>query len=152
MNGKSSKRSNRWWCVAGVFVGLGPILCSGAIQQDSVKVELLADVITVEGSRAFTVGVRFVIEPGTLQPNRPLQIQVDTSGFRVDQVAIEFSGVDMNMGLIRNDLSYSSEGSFRGSAILPVCIRKRMSWRAIVNAEGDDGVHRASFDFEVYRP
>ena len=95
--------------------------------------------------------IRIAIAPGTLQANRPLQIQVETNGFRVDQAAIEFSGVDMNMGLIRNDLSYSGEGSFRGTAILPVCIRKRMSWRAIVNAQGDDGVHRASFDFEVYR-
>lgn len=98
-----------------------------------------------------TRSIRFSIEPGSLRANQPLQIQVDTAGFPAEQMTIEFSGIDMNMGLIQNDLSYSGEGSFRGTAILPVCIRKRMSWRAIVNARGDDGVHRASFDFEVYR-
>ena len=95
--------------------------------------------------------IRFTIEPGSLGPNRPLQIQVDTAGFQVSQVTIEFSGVDMDLGLIRNELSARDDGAFHGSAILPVCIRERMAWRAIVTAQGRDGVHKASFDFEVYR-
>jgi hypothetical protein len=95
--------------------------------------------------------IRFAIEPESLGPNRPLQIQIDTAGFQVSQVTIEFSGVDMDMGLIRNELSASGAGAFHGSAILPVCIRERMAWRAIVTAQGRDGVHKASFDFEVYR-
>jgi len=27
-----------------------------------------------------------------------------------------------------------------------------MTWRAIVTASGPDGIHRASFDFEINRP
>lgn len=95
--------------------------------------------------------IRLSIEPESLQPNKPLQLLVDTAGFRTEEVAVEFSGIDMNMGLIRNKLLDSGGGSFSGNAVLPVCVRQRMAWRAIVTAGGPDGVHRASFDFEVYR-
>jgi len=58
----------------------------------------------------------------------------------------------MNMGLIRHELIDSGGGSFAGDAILPVCVRRRMTWRAIVSARGADGRYRAAFDFEVGRP
>lgn len=96
--------------------------------------------------------IRLGIEPRDLPPTQPLRAMVDTRGFDADTVAIEFSGVDMNMGLIRNELTARSDRSFAGDTVLPVCIRRSMVWRATVTAEGPDGIHKATFDFEVRRP
>lgn len=96
--------------------------------------------------------IRLQIEPKTLPASEPLRVLVDTAGFPVATATIEFSGVDMQMGLVRHDLIDSGVGSFSGDAILPVCVRRRMTWRAIVTTRGADGLHRATFDFEVGRP
>ena len=95
--------------------------------------------------------VRLDLEPKTLPATRPLRVAIETVGFPVDTVSIEFSGVDMNMGLIKNELVDTGGGSFAGQAVLPVCIRRQMSWRAMVTATGPDSVHQATFDFEVFR-
>jgi len=96
--------------------------------------------------------IRLQMEHRALPPTEPLRVLVDTAGFPADTATIEFSGVDMQMGLIRRDLVSTGGGSFSGDAILPVCVRRRMTWRAIVTAQGADGLHRATFDFEVGRP
>ena len=96
--------------------------------------------------------MRLDIEPRGLPSSQPLRATVDTHGFDADTVAIEFSGVDMNMGLIRNELAARSDRVFSGDTILPVCIRRSMVWRATVTAAGPGGIHKATFDFEVRRP
>jgi len=96
--------------------------------------------------------IRFAIASTALHPNTPLQTRVDAVGFDADAVKIGFSGMDMNMGLIRNELNDDGRGSFSGSTILPICVRNSMKWTATVSAQGADGVHRASFNFEVHRP
>ena len=92
------------------------------------------------------------IRPRGLPPSQPLQATVAIRGFDADTAVIEFSGVDMNMGLVRNELNARSDRLFVGETILPVCIRRSMVWRATVTATGADGIHKAAFDFEVRRP
>jgi hypothetical protein len=58
----------------------------------------------------------------------------------------------MNMGLISAGLLDTGGGSFAGDVLLPVCVRQRMTWRARVTAGGPDGVHLATFEFEINRP
>ena len=96
--------------------------------------------------------IRLDIQPRGLPPSQPLRATVDTRGFDADTVAIEFSGVDMNMGLIRNELAARNKRSFAGDTVLPICIRRSMIWRATVTAVGAQGIHKATFDFEVRRP
>ncbi len=96
--------------------------------------------------------IRLDIEPRNLPPSVPLRVQVHASGFDTDTVSIEFSGVDMNMGLVRSELAVRGNGLFVGDTILPVCVRRHMTWRATVTARGPDGMHKALFDFEVRRP
>ena len=43
-------------------------------------------------------------------PNEPLRLLVDTAGFNAASVDVEFRGVDMNMGLIRNELMTPAAG------------------------------------------
>ncbi len=99
-------------------------------------------------------GTRFIqleFEPKALRPIQPLRVRVETAGFAADTAQIEFSGVHMNMGLIRSELSNAHDGSFYGDLVLPVCARGHMAWRAIVSVQGAAGVHRATFRFEVNR-
>ena len=96
--------------------------------------------------------IRLEFEPKALRPIRPLRVRVATTGFPADAADIVFSGRDMNMGLIRNELSDAGGGSFHGNLVLPVCARGRMTWRATVSVHGAAGVHRARFTFEVNRP
>jgi len=96
--------------------------------------------------------IRLQIEPRALPPTGPLRVLVDTAGFAADTATIEFRGVDMAMGPVRHDLINSGVGSFSGDAVLPACVRRRMTWRAIVTVHGANGLHLATFDFDVGRP
>ncbi len=95
--------------------------------------------------------IRLDLGPKGLPAGEPLQATIAISGFEADGVSIEFSGVDMNMGLIRSELAAESKGEFAGSTLLPVCIRQRMTWRATVAARGPEGIHKATFEFEIRR-
>jgi hypothetical protein len=96
--------------------------------------------------------MRLEMEPKTLVATQPFRVRVDTAGFAAEDVSVEFSGTTMNMGVITANILDTGGGSFAGDAILPVCVRRRMTWRAIVTAIGPDGIYRASFDFEINRP
>ncbi|MGB5451114.1 MAG: hypothetical protein WBN00_03400 [Sedimenticolaceae bacterium] len=96
--------------------------------------------------------IRLEMEPKALLATQPLRVLIDTAGLDADEVSVEFSGTTMNMGVISAEILDTGGGSFAGDAMLPVCVRRRMTWRAIVTASGPDGIHRASFDFEINRP
>ena len=96
--------------------------------------------------------IRLELEPKTLLAAHPLRVLVDTDGFRAEGVSVEFSGTTMNMGLISAEILDTGGGTFAGDTILPVCVRRRMTWQARVTASGPDGIHRATFDFEINRP
>ncbi len=96
--------------------------------------------------------IRLEMEPKTLLANQPLRVLVDTAGFAAEEASVEFTGIAMNMGVITAEMLDTGGGSFAGDAILPVCVRRSMAWRARVTAIGPDGIHRATFDFEINRP
>jgi hypothetical protein len=93
--------------------------------------------------------IRLAFEPRIPTPNQPLRAFVETGGLTPQTVAIEFSGIDMNMGLISQALLDTDGGSFTGDVTLPACVRGRMVWRASVTAESGNHIHRAAFEFEV---
>lgn len=64
-----------------------------------------------------------------------LQVEVKTMGYAADRVAVDFAGVDMNMGLNRPQLAMTGAGTFRGEAALPVCVTGNMQWQATVIVE-----------------
>ena len=65
----------------------------------------------------------------------PFEVQVTTGGFVATRVEVDFSGIDMNMGLNRPQLMPRAGGSFAGQATLPVCITGAMDWQATVLIE-----------------
>lgn len=62
-------------------------------------------------------------------------VSVRVQGEAAQQVEIDFSGVDMNMGFNRQRLAAQGEGMFAGEATLPVCVTGRMVWQATVLLE-----------------
>ena len=92
------------------------------------------------------------MEPKTLPPMEPVRISVETSGMDPDHLTVAFTGVDMNMGLIKADMLDVGDGDFAGDAIIPICVSRQMTWQALVKAQGDDGLFGASFTFDVVSP
>lgn len=91
--------------------------------------------------------VSFSIEPRNIPVMKPLQLDVVVQGVEVVQVAVDFTGVDMNMGFNRSQLNREGAGHFAGEGTLPVCIRNRMDWEARVILQTPGGAIVAPFLF-----
>jgi hypothetical protein len=76
----------------------------------------------------------FSLSPRPVAVMVPLEVAVVVEGVDADQVAVDFAGVSMNMGLNRQSLS-GGGGRFGGQATLPVCVTGRMAWLATVLVE-----------------
>lgn len=92
------------------------------------------------------------ILPRSLPLARPLEIEVRLEGVDAREVAVDFVGVNMDMGLNRAPLQPAGEDRFTGSGMLPVCARSRMVWDARVLADTGAGLVAAPFRFETRRP
>ncbi len=66
---------------------------------------------------------------------KPFAVEVVAKGIQPARIAVDFSGVEMNMGYNRPELQPSGAGRFVGEATLPVCITGQMDWQATVLVE-----------------
>ncbi|HLO63800.1 MAG TPA: hypothetical protein VK165_12650 [Azonexus sp.] len=66
---------------------------------------------------------------------KPFEVQVAASGFSPSRVEVDFTGIDMNMGLNRPELAKRGDGRFSGEVTLPVCITGHMDWQATLLIE-----------------
>ena len=66
---------------------------------------------------------------------RPFEVQVTTTGFSPGRVEVDFSGIEMNMGLNRPELAARGNGRFAAQVTLPVCITGAMDWQVTVLIE-----------------
>lgn len=74
----------------------------------------------------------FALTPRPIPVAQPLDMAVDIEGPGADRVAVDFAGVDMNMGFNRQTLQATGAGKFTGQTTLPVCVTGRMLWQATV--------------------
>lgn len=79
--------------------------------------------------------VRLSISPRPIPMVSPLQMEVALDGREASKVEIDFSGVDMNMGINRPVLAAQGSGHFTGQGSLPVCVTGTMDWQATVLVE-----------------
>ncbi|MBV5273829.1 MAG: hypothetical protein JZU52_09340 [Lamprocystis purpurea] len=89
------------------------------------------------------------LEPRGIPVIRPLVLRVVVRGLEVSTVAVDFAGVDMNMGYNRPSLAPVGSGSWRGAGMLPTCVRARMLWEAKVLLTTPRGLFAAPFRFET---
>ena len=81
---------------------------------------------------------------------QPLSLSLSFEGVEVENVSVDFQGVRMNMGQLNAEVMEVDDGRFEGSTVLPVCIRKKMTWSARVSADSAQGVRRANFEFDMF--
>jgi hypothetical protein len=96
--------------------------------------------------------VRFAIAPRDIPALRPLSLEVEILGLDAAGVEVDFAGADMNMGYNRVRLEAASPGRYRGEGILPICVRRRMTWEAKVMILTARGYLVAPFRFDTLRP
>jgi hypothetical protein len=96
--------------------------------------------------------ISFGIEPLTLPAAQPLRLGVVAEGVAAEEVAVDFSGVDMNMGFNRVLLQQVQPGRFEGRGMLPVCVRNRMTWEARVLMRTSEGLIAVPYRFETHGP
>ena len=80
-----------------------------------------------------------------------MRMRVDVEGLVAAVARVEFSGVDMNMGQIEVPLQPDGSDTVVTETMLPACIRRQMTWRAVVTLDGSASLHRATFVFDVNR-
>lgn len=92
------------------------------------------------------------IAPRPIPLVQPLRLKVEVRDAPASGVTIDFAGVDMNMGLNRQELAASGTGHFSGGATLPVCVSGRMAWRATVLLSSRGEQYSIPFRFDVSTP
>ncbi len=99
-----------------------------------------------------TVGqVTFSITPRPIPLASDLSLEVKTSLEKIKQVSIDFKGMNMDMGPNQVILKKKTQGDYYGKAMLPVCIRHSMSWKASVYIETSHGLYVAPYFFETHK-
>ncbi|WP_295446680.1 hypothetical protein [uncultured Thiodictyon sp.] len=91
------------------------------------------------------------VEPRGIPLARALELKVTTRDLAAGAVALDLAGVDMDMGYNRPSLAPAGSGLYRGEGMLPVCVRRRMTWEARVLLSTPDGLFAAPFRFETSR-
>lgn len=89
------------------------------------------------------------LEPKTIAPMEPLALTLRFDGIRTDEISIVFEGVKMNMGQVPADIIEQHGDTLTATTILPVCVRRRMDWRASVQANDERGIYRAAYRFAM---
>ena len=89
------------------------------------------------------------IETETIASFSPLEFRIQLVGLGADEVAIDFQGVDMFMGINQLDLTRQTDGSYTGTKILSGHVDQSMMWRAKVFVRRNDTITAGWFDFEV---
>lgn len=68
------------------------------------------------------------LEESPIKTEKVHNIKVTSTSSEYEPVAADFSGIDLNMGFIRPNLSKSKDGFFEGSFTLPLCELSEMRW------------------------
>ncbi|MES9971608.1 MAG: hypothetical protein ABW092_16365 [Candidatus Thiodiazotropha sp.] len=96
--------------------------------------------------------VTFSIQPRDIPAVKPLQLRVDLEGIQANSIAVDFSGVDMNMGFNRTRLNSQGDGVFSGNGMLPVCVWDAMEWEAQLLIDTRQGLISVPYRFITVRP
>ena len=95
--------------------------------------------------------VSLEIQPVGIPVVTPLTLTVEIADREVTGVAVDFAGIDMDMGYNRVSLTPEGAGAYTGGGMLPICVRERMTWEARVLLDTPAGLLAAPFRFETNR-
>jgi hypothetical protein len=95
--------------------------------------------------------VTFSILPQPIPLVSELTLSVKTDIKEIEQVLVDFSGLDMQMGPNKVLLKKINTHEYTGKGMLPVCIRYSMNWQAAIYIETSNGLYMAPFQFETHK-
>jgi len=95
--------------------------------------------------------ITFSINPRPIPLVSNLDLTVRTDLKNIQQVKIDFKGIDMDMGPNLVTLKKNKNGDFFGIGMLPVCIRRSMNWQAFVYIKTNSGLYMAPYIFETHK-
>jgi hypothetical protein len=79
----------------------------------------------------------------------PITVEVSLADAQADSVRFELVGAEMDMGLIRSQLTPDGTARFVGTTTIPVCVTGPMRWRADVHVIQSGKVTTRSFNFDT---
>ncbi|GAB4169567.1 MAG: hypothetical protein Fur0039_08470 [Rhodocyclaceae bacterium] len=94
--------------------------------------------------------IEMAIEPRPAATARPLTLHVRLEGIRPDKVEVDFSGVEMNMGVTRLPLNAAGGGRYSAEVTLPVCVTGGMLWEAKARIDVGRRTISVPFRFETH--
>lgn len=153
---KLKQKAEQFWTVAAfiiliIFLAMGyifkDVLIPNSIEQ--VKLDVNCDLRKGSCTSHLPRGgkVIFSISPENIPILRPLLLNVKVDGINVSMVEVYFTGVDMDMGFNRSQLSPVSEHVFSGKGVLSICSRSKMNWEARVLLQTERGSIMVPFRF-----
>ncbi len=106
-----------------------------------------------EANFSENVKITFSLSPRPIKPLVPLNIDVSIEKLEIENVHVQFEGIDMYMGYYRPELSIRNKDNnkvnYEGNATLSVCTLDEMPWQANVILTTDQGIYVAPFQFVV---
>lgn len=133
--------------VALVTLALWPALLSATSNTLSPKVGCDLHQGACRASAAGGGAITLRIDPLRIPVLDELQLEVRLEGIEASDIEVQFSGINVDMGLLRYNLEPAGRGVFRGPAWLSVCSARRMIWQALVVVDG--GRYEAPFQFDT---
>ncbi|WP_006786345.1 hypothetical protein [Thiorhodospira sibirica] len=91
------------------------------------------------------------ITPRPIKTMTRQEISVQLEGISLSALLIDFSGVEMFMGLNQTRLQADADGVLRGSIILPACMSAQMTWQVKLFSDTDKALLTAPFFFKTGR-
>lgn len=95
--------------------------------------------------------VTLSLAPRPIAVMQPLTLAVEIQGIDPGSVAVDFQGVEMNMGYNRSELKPESPARYTGEAMMPVCTRERMEWRVQVIVRTAEGYRAAPYRLVTWK-
>lgn len=99
------------------------------------------------GDAAGDAAITLRIAPLSIPLLDELQLEVRLEGVEARRVEVQFRGIDVDTGRLRYPLQAAGRDVFQGPAWLSVCSQRRMTWEALVVADG--GRYTAPFQFDT---
>ena len=91
--------------------------------------------------------VSFAINPKSIPVLQPLEFTVEIRDINVATISVDLVGINMDMGYNHVNLERMGKNLFKGTSIIPICVRDKMEWEARVFLQKDQTLLMAPFRF-----
>ncbi|WP_146060871.1 hypothetical protein [Vibrio hangzhouensis] len=87
-------------------------------------------------------GVKLRVDAQRITPLTPIQVEVFWPNATADTLNLALQGHEMDMGVVKYQLTMIKPDVYQGEIILPVCSEERMTWFGTVS-DGETNINAA---------